>query len=60
LLSGNNDPSNDGDLQEGFEIGWEELDSSDNASIRAADGVMAGTNVWPSNMPEFRLAILKY
>ncbi|KAK0449455.1 2OG-Fe(II) oxygenase [Armillaria borealis] len=58
LLSGNNDPDNDGDLQEGFEFGLEQIaqgqdDSSD-------EGVMAGANVWPSQLPEFRRAALQY
>lgn len=60
LLSGNNDPGNNGDLQEGFEFGWEDLGSNDNARIRANDGVMAGANVWPLDAPGFRLAVLKY
>jgi isopenicillin N synthase-like dioxygenase len=60
LLSGNNDPENSGDLQEGFEFGREELDPKHNAHIGVNDGVMAGANVWPSDLPGFRLAVLKY
>ncbi|PBK67249.1 Clavaminate synthase-like protein [Armillaria solidipes] len=58
LLSGNNDPDNDGDLQEGFEFGLEQIaQGQDNSSD---EGVMAGANVWPSQLPEFRRAALQY
>jgi isopenicillin N synthase-like dioxygenase len=59
LLSGNNDPENSGDLQEGFEIGWEPLFPGQKNGAKP-DGVMAGDNRWPSGMPEFRVAILEY
>jgi len=64
LLSGNNDPNGAGDLQEGFEFGWE--DPSFSSSIIEEDkdqekhGAMAGANVWPSEPPGFRDAVLKY
>ncbi|THV04988.1 Clavaminate synthase-like protein [Dendrothele bispora CBS 962.96] len=57
LLSGNNDPNNNGDLQEGFEFGWESLPEDDENNH---DGAMAGANVWPEELPEFREAALKY
>jgi isopenicillin N synthase-like dioxygenase len=69
LLSGNNDPNNNGDLQEGFEFGWEDLPTDaqgakngDVAKKEAGghDGVMAGANIWPPELPEFRLASLRY
>lgn len=60
LLSGNNDPENKGDLQEGFEIGWEELNPDDQENKRIDNGVMAGANVWPSQAPSFREGVLKY
>ena len=44
LLGENTDPENRGDLHEGFDIGWEELDGSSN---RFEDGAMIGGNVWP-------------
>ncbi|KAL0960562.1 hypothetical protein HGRIS_005599 [Hohenbuehelia grisea] len=59
LLSGNNDPNNAGDLQEGFEFGWEELQSKED-SVHSEDGAMAGANVWPSELPSFRIAALRY
>ncbi|KAJ7599888.1 hypothetical protein C8J56DRAFT_909046 [Mycena floridula] len=59
LLSGNNDPNNNGDLQEGFEFGWEDLRSSQSSSSNA-DSVMAGRNVWPEELPDFRSAALQY
>lgn len=61
LLSGNNDPDNAGDLQEGFEFGWEELDAAPKFHPDES-GPMAGANVWPSELelPGFREAVLKY
>lgn len=58
LLSGNNDPNGAGDLQEGFEFGWEEPSLSKDAQDKY--GVMAGGNVWPSGIPGFREAVLEY
>jgi hypothetical protein len=60
LLSANNDPYGAGDMQEGFEFGWEALDQTSGA--RLEDGVMAGSNVWPSevDVPGFRDAVLRY
>ncbi|RDB14867.1 2-oxoglutarate-Fe(II) type oxidoreductase [Hypsizygus marmoreus] len=57
LLSGNNDPEGAGDLQEGFEFGWEDP-SPGGGEID--NGIMAGANVWPSEIPEFREKVLKY
>lgn len=58
LLSGHNDPENGKDLQEGFEFGWEDLDRDDSGA--RDKGVMAGKNVWPESLPEFRKAALEY
>ena len=60
LLSSNNDPENMGDMHEGFEIGWEELDVGSEDPKRASDGVMAGANVWPDEPQSFRAAALQY
>ena len=63
VLSSNNDPGNGGDMHEGFEFGWEELDASSGVDEkRANDGVMAGANVWPasSDCPGFRESVLGY
>ncbi|KAF9649776.1 Clavaminate synthase-like protein [Thelephora ganbajun] len=60
LLSSNNDPENMGDMHEGYEVGWEELDKKPDDSKRSNDGTMAGANVWPDELPGFREAILKY
>lgn len=60
LLSSNNNPENLGDMHEGYEMGWEELDPGSNDSNKSGDGAMAGANVWPSQLPEFREAVLKY
>ena len=60
LLSSNNNPENAGDMHEGFEFGWEELDPSKPDELREHDGVMAGANVWPQDAPGFREAVLGY
>ncbi|KAG9312099.1 2OG-Fe(II) oxygenase [Chiua virens] len=44
--SANNDK---GDLHEGFEVGWEEIEAKENDEKRANDGVMRGANVWPED-----------
>lgn len=58
LLGENLNPANRGDLHEGFDIGWEEIQSG--KSERADDGAMAGVNVWPDVLPGFREACLDY
>ncbi|KAI0770719.1 Clavaminate synthase-like protein [Fomes fomentarius] len=62
VLSSNNDPANRGDLHEGFEFGWEELDARATDEKRANDGAMAGANVWPSpsDVLGFRESVLGY
>ncbi|TRM62097.1 hypothetical protein BD626DRAFT_631280 [Schizophyllum amplum] len=60
LLSGNNDPSNSGDLQEGFEFGYEALENS-TASELGNTIIGGGKNVWPTDgLPQFRESALKY
>lgn len=61
VLSGNNDPNGAGDLQEGFEFGYEVLEEKDfSGSGKDGDGIMAGANIWPAQLPEFRVAALEY
>lgn len=60
LLSSNNDPENAGDMHEGFEFGWEEMQAKEFDEKRANDGAMAGANVWPSDLPGFREDVLAY
>ncbi|KAF7327169.1 Fe2OG dioxygenase domain-containing protein [Mycena kentingensis (nom. inval.)] len=63
ILSGNNDPNGAGDLQEGFEFGYELADSAavPPAPSAASDGgIMSAPNVWPKDLPQFRLAALNY
>ncbi|TEB39953.1 2OG-Fe(II) oxygenase [Coprinellus micaceus] len=63
LLSGNNDPNGAGDLQEGFEFGWEPLDTpKGGVQDESTAGVMAGANVWPAQGEAvgFREAALAY
>ncbi|KAF8073579.1 hypothetical protein FPV67DRAFT_754310 [Lyophyllum atratum] len=59
LLSGNNNADGAGDMQEGFEFGWEALDSTQRID-QGEDGVMAGANVWPADLPGFREKVLQY
>ncbi|KAJ2919150.1 hypothetical protein MD484_g1261, partial [Candolleomyces efflorescens] len=62
LLSGNNDPYGKGDLQEGFEFGWEDMDTSSKGHDDTTQGAMAGANVWPSedSVSGFRSSALTY
>ncbi|KAJ7505878.1 hypothetical protein B0H11DRAFT_1976528 [Mycena galericulata] len=60
VLSGNNDPNGAGDLQEGFEFGFEPLDGIKADDGAATEGIMAGANIWPTQLPEFRQAALEY
>lgn len=60
LLSSNNDPENMGDMHEGFEFGWEEMQPKGFDAKRANDGAMAGANVWPRDLPGFREDVLTY
>ncbi|KAJ7049283.1 hypothetical protein C8F01DRAFT_1002680, partial [Mycena amicta] len=58
ILSGNNDPNGAGDLQEGFEFGYEVVDGPSRKEPQ--DDVMSAPNVWPAALPEFRTAALDY
>ncbi|KAI0088625.1 Clavaminate synthase-like protein [Irpex rosettiformis] len=60
VLTSNNDPAGAGDMHEGFEFGWEEIMPKEGDEKRSNDGVMAGSNIWPSGLPEFREAVLMY
>jgi isopenicillin N synthase-like dioxygenase len=59
-MSGNNNPDGAGDVQEGFEFGWELIQGKSEA--RSEDGIMAGENKWPSesDVPGFRNTALQY
>jgi len=50
-----------GDMHEGFDWGYEELERTLDAEPRE-DGAMTGANVWPdeADLPGFRLSMLKY
>lgn len=64
LLSGNIDPAGAGDLQEGFQLGWEPLERSQGSAVQVESiaGAMTGANVWPSPDDDkgFREAALTY
>ena len=56
MLSGNNSPQ--GDLHEGFELGWESPIKDVSSDVQ----VKAGANVWPpeEQVPKFRQTVLDY
>ncbi|KIM29966.1 hypothetical protein M408DRAFT_328410 [Serendipita vermifera MAFF 305830] len=65
FLSENTDPEGRGDLNEGFNFGWEALegDESEKSAWAHTAGPMGGANVWPEGgeeMREFRRALLAY
>lgn len=60
LLGENTDPTNRGDLHEGFDLGWETDQTISSSPPVRDDGVMSGQNVWPNGMPEFRSRVLEY
>ena len=67
LLSENTDPAGRGDLNEGFNIGWEALEGHESQTKENAwydqSATMGGANVWPEGgeeMKEFRRAMLEY
>lgn len=47
-------------MHEGFELGWEELVPPAFDEKRSNDGAMAGANVWPVDLPQFREDLLAY
>ena len=49
-----------GDLHEGFDIGWEPSASTGLEALVRDDGAMAGENVWPRGLPDFRERVLDY
>ena len=52
LMSENNDPNNNGDMHEAFNLGPEYIGS---------DSAMSSPNVWPNDeLPDFRERILKF
>ncbi len=60
-MSVNVDPAGTGDMQEGFQFGWEALDDAPDAldACHMNDGSIAGANVWP-DVPGFRKSLLHY
>ena len=63
LLGENTNPENNGDLHEGFDIGWEPLSGfeNDGRQVEGA-GVMLGENMWPSQsvIDGFKEPVLEY
>lgn len=48
-----------GDLHEGFDLGWEQENSSD-SKLMGDDEPMSGSNVWPDELPGFKESVLAY
>jgi len=59
LLGENTNSDGQGDLHEGFDLGWEPENSSNSASKRD-DGLMSGANIWPDGLSGFKESILAY
>ncbi|KAG7088766.1 hypothetical protein E1B28_012732 [Marasmius oreades] len=62
LLGEKTDPNGKGkgDLHEGFDLGWEEIDPNGvQKDTSRDDGAMSGSNVWPE-LPGFREIVLAY
>ncbi|TFK23413.1 Clavaminate synthase-like protein [Coprinopsis marcescibilis] len=59
LLAENTDVTGNGDLHEGFDIGWEQP-GAELTSCLTRKGPMSGGNVWPSALPGFKEAVLSY
>ncbi|KAL4072127.1 hypothetical protein J3A83DRAFT_4239204 [Scleroderma citrinum] len=61
LLDSNIEPSNRGDLLEGFGAGWQELFPDENDEKKEnSSHAKPGANVWPSEPAPFRKAYLNY
>ncbi|KAG2010348.1 2OG-Fe(II) oxygenase [Coprinopsis cinerea AmutBmut pab1-1] len=69
LLAENTDVTGNGDLHEGFDIGWEAKDLASGGAVtedrcgeagNGAGGAMQGGNVWPEGLPGFKEAVLEY
>lgn len=54
MLGENVDPENRGDLHEGFDMGWEDEQSSNR------EGSMEGVNVWPAGLSGFKEPVIAY
>jgi len=56
LLAENSNPENQGDLHEGFDVGWEDPVTR----IAREEADMDGENVWPEGLPGFREKVMDY
>ncbi|KAF6741449.1 hypothetical protein DFP72DRAFT_833486 [Ephemerocybe angulata] len=62
LLGENTDVTGNGDLHEGFDIGWEsgQLNFGRTAAFGTEIGPMSGKNVWPEGLIGFKDAVLDH
>jgi isopenicillin N synthase-like dioxygenase len=56
LLAENTNPDNQGDLHEGFDVGWEDPVTF----VPRDEGGLDGRNVWPTGLPGFRENVMDY
>ncbi|KAJ3538393.1 hypothetical protein NMY22_g5181 [Coprinellus aureogranulatus] len=59
LLGENTDVTGNGDLHEGFDIGFEPSPGSPNIAA-SNTGSMSGENIWPNELPGFKDAVMEY
>lgn len=60
LLGENTNPDGQGDLHEGFDLGWEPDQPPGVPPDTRNDGLMSGANVWPDGLPGFKEPVLAY
>ena len=59
-MSENNNPENMGDLHEGFDWGYEDLELAAANAASEKESAMSGANQWPAEVKGFREACLSY
>ncbi|TFK40456.1 hypothetical protein BDQ12DRAFT_679443 [Crucibulum laeve] len=60
LLGENTNSEGQGDLHEGFDIGWEPQEASVEENAPIDNSPMNGGNVWPKDLPGFKEPVLAY
>ena len=63
LLAENTDVTGNGDLHEGFDLGWEARSESQiNLAQQSSETATAmdGANVWPASLSNFKEPVLQY
>ncbi|PFH46221.1 hypothetical protein AMATHDRAFT_155895 [Amanita thiersii Skay4041] len=61
LRDRNKNGKRSGRLHEAFQFGWEVIEKeTEEVRGEEMDGVMTGANIWPTDVPNFREAMLRY